>query len=533
MMCRRFRIGLATVLSFSVTCHMSARADALPMTAYVQETAALRCGPSPEFYKTQVLEIGTKVEIYKTTADGWCGLRPLANSYSLIPAEAVESTDSPEVVRLNREGVRTRPGSLLTSDAHVKYVTLHKDESVKRLGRTDDGKWIKIAPPSGEFRWIHKQFLGSKKPPTVANSNLENRVREPQPQVALATFDSAPLTDQPTGSGAVHRPKQVPADSHSAPKSINPDLVADAKPIGGQMQTIPMVADETDRHERVDSAPPRLVNAWQARDSQQPATRAVAPVSAIASVEASPPITSPVAPPSATSPNSKNLNYEIGRINVALSGIVMQETSKWDLTDVRRRAERVVDSAQSSVDRQSGRELLKRIAEFESLQRRYDKMSGRSNSSDAQTNFPDRMSAFHRALAQRGSPVGTANTRSSQRRASGGDLELAAFLDSNNRAAGGRVKQASHSQPKLPKPTKRSVDTSHTGWLMPVITSNSKMPKYAITDSDGKILCFVSPGSGVKLKPYLRQRVTLIGESGFNSHLNKRHLIATRVTTDR
>ena len=217
---------------------------------------------------------------------------------------------------------------------------------------------------------------------------------------------------------------------------------------------------------------------------------------------------------------SPSIQHELKQINVASSQIVMQETSKWDLTPVRIRAERVIDSAQSQVDRQSGRELLGRIAEFESLQHRYDRMAGRvpSTQSDQVARSSTRSPSLSRAQ------------RNATQNNSVSKTDLAAFLQSNNRTNSRAVRQASHVET-----TTRPVPggKTKTGWLMPVITSNPNMPKFAITDSDGKILCFVSEASGVKLKSHLRQRVTLQGESAFNAELRKTHLIATRVVASR
>jgi hypothetical protein len=65
------------------------------------------------------------------------------------------------------DGLASRIGSDYSDDCDIVQVTLNKGESVFILERRETPEnpaspvWLKIAPPSGEFRWIHKSALSS------------------------------------------------------------------------------------------------------------------------------------------------------------------------------------------------------------------------------------------------------------------------------------------------------------------------------------------------------------------------------------
>ncbi|MCA9212126.1 MAG: hypothetical protein KDB27_03600 [Planctomycetales bacterium] len=466
------------------------RANSFPITAYLQQPAQIHSGPGEQFYATQTLAVGDAVEIYKTTDDGWCGIRPLPDSFSLVPEDAIQSSEAPGIAIVMREGLRTRVGSHLGNEQHVKYVTLNKGESVRSLGLAETPGWLKIAPPAGEFRWIHRRFLGSEKPSNTHAVEIHESVAQVSfDDVAQTQKRQLDLDGAPVGTSVRQSLVQSQLEN-SDPQGISGELVASAKPLSG-MSTTPI--------ESVNPPEP-IVQPIAAR------TQSAAPDSTWTVRSDSRSVHEPLQ-------QANDFHAELQQINVALTQVVVQETSKWDLTDVRRSAERIVDSAQKQDDRQAARELLRRIAEFESLQRRHDGLATPQSGRDIS---PEQFVAASRRRAEQRS-----NARRSTQPAVDDNVELASFLQANNR-----------SQRNEPVANGPGANT-HEGWLMPVVTANLNLPKYAITDNDGKILSFVSGGTGVNLQRYVRQYVTLQGESGFNQTLNKNHLVATRVVTAR
>lgn len=74
------------------------------------------------------------------------------------------------------------------------------------------------------------------------------------------------------------------------------------------------------------------------------------------------------------------------------------------------------------------------------------------------------------------------------------------------------------------------------GWLMPVITRasstrnpNQYTPPFALTDSQGNVLQFVSPSPGLNLRRYARMQVGIYGQISPLDQYTKQHLTAHRI----
>jgi hypothetical protein len=338
---------------------------------------------------------------------------------------------------------------------------------------------VKIAPPSGEFRWIHKRYLGSKKPSSSAPKTDEHALASLEVVVpaTIQTVDLNVDADLPVGTSVLN--------SEASPEPIGSSLVSAAKPLDGdsQMSTVPMEPVKADPPVSSDVAVPSkeqvaIDSPWKSRGAEMA-----------------------VASPLGT--EAGNYDEDLRQINMALSAIVAQETSKWQLASVRQSTEHVIDTAQQPKQRDMARRLLKRITEFEDVKRRYDRLA-----SNATPNV---------------------QPRSNSGSIRGENVELVAFLESNNRT----TDSPSNPTPTERPPAKRTEEIAGSGWLMPVITTNPNMPKFALTDDEGQIEYFVSPEPNVNLKSYLRRRVSILGKSGFDSNLGKSHLAASKVVLQR
>lgn len=65
---------------------------------------------------------------------------------------------------------------------------------------------------------------------------------------------------------------------------------------------------------------------------------------------------------------------------------------------------------------------------------------------------------------------------------------------------------------------------------MPVFSSRSGVPQYALTDREGHIFQYVQAQPGLNLRPYLRQEVGVIGQKRFAPDLEKPVLTAEQIT---
>jgi uncharacterized protein YgiM (DUF1202 family) len=156
-----------------------------PFPAYISvNEAVVRSGPGEEYYETSRLKQGERVEVYDETAD-YLAVRPPKGSYSWISALYVE-VEIPAGTKINSkngvlgtvvsEGLASRVGCENTEICDTIQVKLKKGEKVLLLGELETPEnhasplWYKIAPPSGEFRWIRRSDVSENKPDTLADT---------------------------------------------------------------------------------------------------------------------------------------------------------------------------------------------------------------------------------------------------------------------------------------------------------------------------------------------------------------------------
>ena len=128
-------------------------------------------GPASVHYTTDKVAQGEIVQVYRHDPGGWCAIRPIEGSFSLIPEAAVEIFDDSvgEITQDNTQAwVGTRLGSV---DKPLWQIKLKAGERVEILGEAswpnpggNSTVWYQIAPPAGEFRWV--RFADLSTPPT-------------------------------------------------------------------------------------------------------------------------------------------------------------------------------------------------------------------------------------------------------------------------------------------------------------------------------------------------------------------------------
>ncbi len=138
-----------------------------PYSVYTAvQNAYTRCGPSDDYYRTDPLRQGQELQVYAETDDGWLGIRPPKESFCWVPAETVQK-DSGQL-----EGVIIEDRTVAWIGTHLGrarsyrwQVQLAKGEPVTVIGRSEregpDGPqlWYRIVPPSGEYRWVHRDDI--------------------------------------------------------------------------------------------------------------------------------------------------------------------------------------------------------------------------------------------------------------------------------------------------------------------------------------------------------------------------------------
>lgn len=162
--------------------------DSYPYIAQVATPqAVVRSGPEKNYYATSELRLGDQVDVYYETED-WCAIRPPEGSFSWISAVYVELDLSNHIGTVIADGLASRVGSKNTELCETVQVKLKKGEKVLVLDHLETPEnavsplWYKIAPPSGEFRWIHRSALTKVASPM-----------EPQKLTALAIHSAKAL----------------------------------------------------------------------------------------------------------------------------------------------------------------------------------------------------------------------------------------------------------------------------------------------------------------------------------------------------
>lgn len=206
------RLWIASLLLLGgLTTAMAAEPPTFPYKAKLNADGVyIRSGPGNNYYPTDKLDAGTEVEVYRHDPGGWCAIRPPEGSFTWIASRYLDL--GPQgVATVQGERIAARVGSRFSDIRDVIQVRLEKGERVEVLetktipGDTESPSWCKIAPPSGEFRWVSAKYVdspgavaGVRKAPAAGNPLLpSDAAASPQPlpvtgDTAAATADSPP-----------------------------------------------------------------------------------------------------------------------------------------------------------------------------------------------------------------------------------------------------------------------------------------------------------------------------------------------------
>lgn len=145
-----------------IDCEEATGNDTYPFTAIVlRDNTPVRSGPSHQHYATDSLHHGQRVEVYRHDSGDWYAIRPPRGSFSWVPAECLQIREN-NLAEVMVEGIAARVGSRLNDSFDEQQVHLRRGEYLQVLGERKfidprDGipqTMFKVAPPSGEFRWI-------------------------------------------------------------------------------------------------------------------------------------------------------------------------------------------------------------------------------------------------------------------------------------------------------------------------------------------------------------------------------------------
>jgi hypothetical protein len=192
----------------------------------------------------------------------------------------------------------------------------------------------------------------------------------------------------------------------------------------------------------------------------------------------------------------------LAELELAVSRTVTQEVDRWDLDPLRQRAIDIAPYLTDARGQENLRQLMERIEEFAVLQRR------------------------HRDLSAAGD-VGTSDA-----------VSLASALSARP-TSGGLAPPPVNLPPDPPNTfvarqaaiKRQALQARYAGqgWLVPVFSSRSDLPRFALTDAQGTILAFVSARPGLNLRRYQRREVGIVGRETARRDDSAPHLLADRV----
>jgi len=500
---RRWAAVAAALATIALGAQARAQAQAgFPYVAYVNEPDAyIRSGPDRQHYPTGQLPAGYAVEVYRHDAGGWCAIRPPEGSFSLVPIHQVRLVDD-RTAEVTADGVVARVGSSLAAHRNAVQVMLQRGEAVQLVEPPAPGEqWVRIAPPSGEFRWIAARRL-ARTPPTEGSAQ----------KVVTAGGWHSPSTTSDRSEGAVTSADA--ADTWPA-AGTGPDA-------GESFTHLRPTAAARDEVEVVAGSPA----AAQLAGFDQPAAAALPP-------DGAPPLAAPPAPPvpAASAPaetlssaprvrfpgagDQNPADARVAELQVRLSQTVVQSPDAWQLASLRTETAALLAQETSPPARDQLRDLLDRIAAFETIQARYLAMRPAALPPVAPLQ-PRPGQSFTSAPA--GLPpapppaAGTGNT--------------SAVL-SRVQADLGRGSTAPLAGSQSPV-TEARYDA--VGTLKPVVSRRENAPRFALVDDHGNVVTFVTASPDLNLQAYVGQRIGVKGNRGFMPEYRRAHVTASRVT---
>ena len=156
------------------------------------------------------LPAGSAMEVYRHDGE-WLAIRPPAGSYSWVSTRDVEATNQSGVVRVRAGSATCWVGHTGTENRTVSQVSLEQGELLQVVGDSLEGnetevqQWYRVAPPAGEFRFVHSRHVNN--PPAPA---------------PIGTGVSALSAGWSSRGSAVAAPKQVvPSESVTPPVANN------------------------------------------------------------------------------------------------------------------------------------------------------------------------------------------------------------------------------------------------------------------------------------------------------------------------
>jgi hypothetical protein len=448
-------------------------ADSFPYKAYVTASDTyVRSGPAEKYYPTDRLRRGDEVEVYRHDAGDWYAIRPTEGSFSWIPGRHLEGAGT-GLARVLTEDVPARVGSRFSDIRHLAQVRLHKGEIVEVLEARDfppgqdGGRWYKISPPSGEFRWVDGRSLSRVPPANADPATQENVVVLPHP---VATDAAEPSSTATAPSAA-----SVPANN---------------------VKPLPPVAPQGSGS---------TTSGWQPQGSVRTSSPAASNGPAMTPGRQT-------AGASGRSISPEEFRAQLDQLELDLSLMLVEEPTVWHLDEMQSRALDLLSVAESPEERQRARALSAKIEQSKDLKNRFTLVAELRPATARQvvTLPPASNAAGVVAVAPPAAaavPPMTANPANS--------LGLTVPPPLQTAAAPAAVPAGRY---------------DGTGRLARVVSPKVGAPQYALVDEQGQVRCYVTPAPGVTMQYYVGRQIGINGTRGYSPEQKSEQVMAKHIT---
>lgn len=591
-------VGCLAVLALASPANAQSSSLEFPYQALVaKDNALVRSGPGEVHYGTQKLPAGQVVEVYRHDPDGWCAIRPVEGSFSIIPASTVEITGE-GVGEVKMAGTTPFVGTKLgTVEKPLWQVKLREKEKVSLIGQlswpSPEGHstiWYQIEPPAGEFRWINISNLESLAGETMASmirpkpSKTEAVPQQPQPQQSKPIASSVVAAASPIADLA-RQPSVTPVkpsfDSATAQQNSNALLAAQSR----DRAVEPNQFEASQPDVRPEVRPDVQLASFAAPDPPKPAApplqdsgggwrRATREIPSDSSSKSSNDGFTQYAMPndnrsqfdsSSNYNNSRTANqnqqnfgrsespqiraYESYNLNsgsrpqASFSGQIRVADGNPDpnrfaqqLGQARGFAQTYTGTSNSlqTLNNRLTMEMLKapsawQLAPLEAATRQLMSTTANYAEQQAGTKFLAKLENCRRVAEGYGNGGSSSNRSGLSNASSSSRGQLGYDSGSGNPASqfGSNVNIGSNT---FGSRVQSNPQFDATGWLNELKQARGTDPStYVLQDASGKIIYHVTPMPGLNLSRYLKKRIGVNGQLGFNQKLNLRHVTIERV----
>jgi hypothetical protein len=175
--------------------------------------------------------------VYRHDPGGWLAIRPPQGSFSWITARHLKATPDRGVSEVLFDGAVAWVGGVQQDPVQYKWqVRLNQGERVETLGDKSlsvgpgfaTETFVKVAPPAGEFRWIHAEQADAK-----ATGGQTLATAPPQPAVRSVGGPAAVA-----GAGALEASSPQRAVSNSAASSASSTSPASSADVAAKIAAL-------------------------------------------------------------------------------------------------------------------------------------------------------------------------------------------------------------------------------------------------------------------------------------------------------